>query len=291
MRDPFFAAPAPLVQATKTLANSLALRTLPLHVHEILFAFCTYQCIKTVVAPRVSGYLFPDTYTKLSKRAKINWDVHFVSMIQACVINSAAIWVMYVDLERRNMDWKERIWGYSGATGMVQAFSAGYFLWDLLTSAKDIDVHGPGALAHAACALAVSSLGFRPFLNYYGLNFILYELSTPFVNIHWFLDKVGMTGSKLQLYNGIALIASFGGCRLVWGNYQSFRMYQDVWRAIQNPGELPVPPWLAVAYMASVTILSALNFYWFGRMIRTVRSRFEKPKAGVPREIPNGKAG
>ena len=95
-----------------------------------------------------------------------------------------------------------------------------------------------------------------------------------------------MTGSNLQLYNGIALIVSFGGSRLVWGNYQSFRMYQDVWRAIQNPGELPVPPWLAVAYVASVTLLSALNFYWFGRMIQTVRSRFEKPK-----EVPNGKAG
>ena len=58
------------------------------------------------------------------------------------------------------MDWKQRVWGYSGATGMVQGFAAGYFLWDLLTSARDINIHGPGALAHAASALAVSSLGF-----------------------------------------------------------------------------------------------------------------------------------
>lgn len=182
MRDPFFATPGPLVQATKPLADSLALRTLPLHVHEILFAFCTYQCVKTIVAPRVSGYLFPDTYAKLSKRAKINWDVHFVSMVQACVINSAAIWVMYMDVERRNMDWKERIWGYSGATGMVQAFSAGYFLWDLLASAKDIDVHGPGALAHAACALAVSSLGFVGILLASHRNIIMVPLGNLSAN-------------------------------------------------------------------------------------------------------------
>ena len=55
---------------------------------------------------------------------------------------------------------RERVWGYTGATGMVQGFSAGYFLWDLAISAKNLDVHGPGSLMHAASALAVTMLGF-----------------------------------------------------------------------------------------------------------------------------------
>lgn len=55
---------------------------------------------------------------------------------------------------------RERVWGYTGASGMVQGFAAGYFLWDLLTSAGNLDVHGTGALMHAVSALAVSSLGF-----------------------------------------------------------------------------------------------------------------------------------
>jgi hypothetical protein len=37
----------------------------------------------------------------------------------------------------------------------------------------------------------------HPFANYYGLNFILYEISTPFLNIHWFFDKLNMTGSRV----------------------------------------------------------------------------------------------
>lgn len=110
------------------------------------------------------------------------------------------------------------------------------------------------------------------------MNFILYELSTPFLNFHWFMDKLGMTGSTAQLVNGITLIATFGCSRLLWGNYQSVRMYRDVWLALQTPGELPVPPWLALSYLASTTALSVLNFYWFGRMIETIRARFEKPK-------------
>ena len=55
---------------------------------------------------------------------------------------------------------RERVWGYTGAGGMVQGFSAGYFLWDLMMSAKDVDVHGVGAFMHAASAVAVSMLGF-----------------------------------------------------------------------------------------------------------------------------------
>lgn len=93
-----------------------------------------------------------------------------------------------------------------------------------------------------------------------------------------------MTGTTAQLINGIALITAFGCSRLVWGTYQSVRMFQDVWRAIQHGGELPVPKWLALVYVGSLTVLGGLNFYWFGQMIQTVSKRFEKPKAEMDRK-------
>ncbi|KAL8714622.1 MAG: hypothetical protein Q9220_001570 [cf. Caloplaca sp. 1 TL-2023] len=280
MRDPFFSAPESIIKATEPIAKTLALRTLPLHVHEILPAFCFYEFVNRVVSPHVSTRLAPQTYPQLPRKTKINWNVHFVSMVQSCLINTLALWVIYSDKERMRMDWKERVWGYTGASGMVQGFATGYFAWDLLASIQDIDVHGWGALGHAASALVVSLMGYRPFVNYYGLNFILYELSTPFLNIHWWLDKVGMTGSTFQLVNGIALLTTFGCSRLVWGPYQNYMMYKDIWRAIQHPGELPVPPWLALAYLGSTTALSALNIYWFGKMIQAVTKRFGEPKKG-----------
>lgn len=173
----------------------------------------------------------------------------------------------------------------------------------------------------------------RPFLNYYGVNFVLYELSTPFLNIHWFLDKLHRTGSRLQWLNGIALLATFAASRLVWGTYQSFWLYRDIWLALggesgfgawgkstsvfggagagagtgavrsmteefgfedrnnnkqttpsstplQQHAALPVPLWLAGLYLLSVTVLWALNFWWFAKMVRAVRSRFEGGDAG-----------
>ena len=115
----------------------------------------------------------------------------------------------------------------------------------------------------------------RPFCNYYGVNLVLYELSTPFLQLHWYMDKLGMTGSTAQWVNGIALVTTFGASRLLWGTYQTFNLFKDMWEAYNTPGGLPVPLWLALVYVAANATLSALNVFWFGKMIRTLRARFK----------------
>lgn len=57
-------------------------------------------------------------------------------------------------------DWEARLGGYTGASGLVQSFAAGYFVWDLWTALWDFDVHGLGTVVHAVCALGVSVLGY-----------------------------------------------------------------------------------------------------------------------------------
>ena len=159
MRDPI-PAPSPLVHFANPLARTLSLRTLPLHVHEILPSFALYVYLHSSIAPLASRHLFPQTYPSLHPRTKANWNARAVSLLQSCCINTAALAVIYLDKERWAMGPRERVWGYTGASGMVQGFAAGYFLWDLVTSAGNMDVHGPGALMHAVSALAVSMLGF-----------------------------------------------------------------------------------------------------------------------------------
>ncbi|KAI9809400.1 MAG: hypothetical protein M1826_003913 [Phylliscum demangeonii] len=233
MLDPFPAAPRFLAQAVQPLATALSLPTLPLHIHEVLFACALYQLIHVWASPRLSRRLFPHTYPRLERRARLGWDVHVVSLSQSLIVNSLALWVMWADDERRRLAWHGRLWGYTGASGLVQAFATGYFLWDLMVTARYVAVFGWGMLAHAVCALMVFSVGFRPFVNYYGPIFILYELSSPFLNFHWFFDKLQMTGSRPQLYNGIVLLATFFACRLVWGPYQTVRVFADVWTALR----------------------------------------------------------
>lgn len=104
-----------------------------------------------------------------------------------------------------------------------------------------------------------------------------------------------MTGGYIQLINGVALLITFGGSRLVWGTYQSVKVYQDLAHVLRIPaseakswfrgsevmrysGQDGLPLWLAYTYLASNALLTVLNFYWFWRMIATVLSRFRSPR-------------
>lgn len=118
-----------------------------------------------------------------------------------------------------------------------------------------------------------------------------------------------MTGSPAQFYNGIALLAMFFSCRLVYGNYMSLWVYRDMWNAVwdgptpewvANPSALndpsvravaanagPIPLWLFILYVASNIVLNSLNVHWYFKMITAVRKRFEPaPGAQKGNEAP-----
>jgi hypothetical protein len=325
MLDPFpLRSPALLQNAISPLTDALSLPTLPLHIHEVLFAFTLYHLINTRVSPWFSTRFFPRTYGALNARTKINWDVHMVSMVQCLLINALALWTIWHDEERAALGVTGRVYGYTGASGLVQAFACGYFLWDFVLCSAHFSVFGAGLLAHAISALLVFSLGFRPFVNYYGPVFILYELSTPFLNLHWFFDKLGMTGSTPQFVNGLFLIGTFFGARLCWGTYNSVHVAYDVyrtvfWKEFQAPpgnGKIDlspfanvqrhpeeetmhfaagnaVPTWLCISYLGANVVLNSLNVYWFAKMIETVRKRFDPPfgTKGVSEKERKGKKG
>lgn len=44
-----------------------------------------------------------------------------------------------------------------------------------------------------------------------------------------------------------------------------------------NQLDLRIPLWLAASYLASNVVLHGLNVFWFGRMIETIRKRFDPP--------------
>jgi hypothetical protein len=174
MLDPLPPPPPWLFALAKPIAEALSLPTLPYHIHEVLGAFLIYQTTQSIISPIISNFFFPQIYNNLSRRTRINWDVHVVSFLQSCVINFAALWIMFNDEERMGMgrpSWTdsgngggngavERVYGYTGGSGLIQALAAGYFVWDLLVSARYLKVFGPGILAHAVTALLVFSFGF-----------------------------------------------------------------------------------------------------------------------------------
>ena len=165
MLDPFPPPPAFLVRAVKPLADALHLYTLPLHFHEIVFAALFYYSISHYISPFVSARI-SKTYPRLSRRSRLNWDVHVVSFVQSIIINGLSLWVIWCDEERKawrsNVDglWQQRTWGYLGSSGLCQSFALGYFFWDLVMCTRHTEIFGVGMLAHALSAVAVFGLGY-----------------------------------------------------------------------------------------------------------------------------------
>ena len=134
--------------------------TLSDHIHEALFAFVFYQFVHFYLSPWLSPKLFPQSYPSFNRRTKINWDTHVVSFIQSSCINVLCLWLMWTDKERASMNAGERIYGYTGASGLVASLAAGYFMYDLIVSTIYVKVFGLGMLLHAISAVWVFSFGF-----------------------------------------------------------------------------------------------------------------------------------
>jgi len=196
MHDPFpIPPPSFLTAIIRPLSDYLSLPTLPLHIHELLLAALSYHLIHQYISPLLSRTLFPHIYPYFPPRTRLNWDVHVVSLIQSLFINTAALWVMWYDEERAGMGWEERVWGYTGADGMIQGFAAGYFLWDLWICAGNVGVFGWGLLAHAVAALIVFSLGFV------SVHFFFSRGERGAVGV-WIVHEMNGEGKEEDLANG-----------------------------------------------------------------------------------------
>ncbi|KAJ1942492.1 hypothetical protein EC988_006473, partial [Linderina pennispora] len=109
----------------------------------------------------------------------------------------------------------------------------------------------------------------RPSLQYYGSSFIMFEASTIFLNINWWLDKLGMTGSRLQFYNASILLFLYLTVRLIFGTYMSYQMFEDL-----KANGTQTSASLYYFYRVSNSSVLLLSYYWFYLMINAVRKRF-----------------
>jgi len=168
----FFTQPCPAVFTpirayAEVFARQASLPSLPQHTHQMLGAFAVYHFIFLVVSPILSRLIVPSRYNKFPRRTQVNWDVHVVSFVQSSFICAFAIWVMFADADRKASGAAiggegalYRVFGYTGTGAAVQAYAAGYFLWDLMICVYYFDIMGWGFVAHAISALAVYTLGF-----------------------------------------------------------------------------------------------------------------------------------
>jgi len=247
------------------IARKLSLTRLPEFFPLVVAFFIFFQALEWV-SPMLLGALSPIHFGQANRRTKRNWAIRVVSTAHALIVVPMAIACLnYPELD------KDRAFGFNDPVGRLTAVACGYFIWDLIDSV--IHFTTIGFVIHGAVCLMVYSQAFRPFLGYYGTRFLLWELSTPFLNMHWFFDKSNMTGSVLQVVNGIVLVITFFIVRLCYGGLMSYRFFITLWDV-----RFQLPLLLAVAYAVGNLSLQALNWFWFYKMLQALQKRFSGKK-------------
>ncbi|KAG1903779.1 DUF887-domain-containing protein [Suillus fuscotomentosus] len=229
----------------------------------ILLSFVFFTTVHNSLSPAVSSALFPVSYGKAGKRARNNWDIRVASLVHAILI----VFLAGRCLNLPSLD-QNRAFGWHEDAGFLIAIATGYFIWDTLESI--IHFSDIGFVFHGISCLLIYSLSFTPFVPYYAVRFLFWELSTVFLNIHWFLDKTGKTGSALQLVNGIVLITTFFCVRCIWGAMMSY----DFFVTLDSVYDQILTPYLII-YGGGNVLLQGLNWFWFTKMIAALVKRFQ----------------
>ncbi len=154
---------------------------------------------------------------------------------------------------------------------------SGYFFFDLwLVLTED---WGAIFVWHAVAALLVFLGGLRPFLHYVGTVFLLYELSTPLMNLRRHLIEVMPQRQDLIAATSYVFAAVFFSVRIVFGLWVSFRWWAqmlDLWSRGAEHSHV-----LFALYLISNAALNGMNVYWFYVMISVASGRTSTKQADL----------
>ncbi|WWC86889.1 uncharacterized protein L201_001768 [Kwoniella dendrophila CBS 6074] len=235
--------------------------------------FYGVQYASHTISPKLVG-----KYSEFDKRTRIGWATHVVSMVHAIIVIPLAFKCLSSSILKA-----DPIFGYDSWAGHVFAFSSGYFVWDTLDSLMNSSI---GFVVHGAACLAVFLFSFRPFLAGFGAPFLLWELSTPLLNIHWFMDKAGLSTKypTFFLVNALLFMLVFFLARIIYGGANSILFFQTMWTERHR-----IPLHLHIIYCSGNLALNGLNWLWFSKMLQKMIARLQGDDKPTPKNrVQNG---
>jgi hypothetical protein len=230
-----------------------------------------------------------------------SWRSRCTSMLHAFIVGGLGAYVLFVE---KKLD-MEQVWPATNLSVITMAISAGYFLWDSIVVLARYDLFGFLFALHGIYCLYVYAIAtFYVVFHYHAMALLMFEWSTPFMNIFFMADQVETkmqeaaalkskqktdSSSEKDVVDGVpkwfktttfvlsALFAlAFVLVRMVWGNYHYFQFYRVCW-ALWN--ETPV--WLNLSLMALIIVAFLLNGTWMVQIILTGLNVLPKPDSNT----------
>jgi hypothetical protein len=204
-------------------------------------------------------------------REKVDWNNRTVSIVHSFVVVPAAFYCLFVE----NMWHQDQVYFHTHASRLLCCFSAGYFVWDLVTCAANLKFFGPSFLIHGIyCTFVYVSVSMpSPMFQRLAVCFLLFEISTIFLNFGDIANKLkkypihakSSSLGQIQTINFGLFALAFLIVRLGFGNYclydliiMGYTRFNEfsLWRQISM-----------VTYIVMCCVSSVVNTYWFYKII------------------------
>ena len=149
---------------------------------------------------------------------------------------------------------------------ILVCISTAFFTWELMNSVYNIKRDGASFVWHSLGCGIVFWHGFTlKKIHYYAGTYMMWEVSTVFTHIRWFLHRTGWTKTRWYFWNGICMLGSFFVLRNVGGVWLTYDYFSTSFDR-DEAGNFRVPLAQNALYVLASICLNSLNTFWFYKM-------------------------
>lgn len=213
------------------------------------------------------------SYSNLSRPQKIEWNNRAISTFHAIFIATMSLYfVFWSDLYSDRQLTTLITLRHSIVSTFSLGVSVGYFLCDLgmiiwlypSLGGLEYVVHHLLSMVSVLYAMLTGEG------QVYTFMVLLSEVTTPAVNLRWYLDAAGMKKSKLYVINGLMMFLTWLVARIVLFMYLFYHISAHYDQVVQ----LHKLGYLLVMVVPSV--LSIMNFLWFVKITKGLRKTLKR---------------
>ncbi|KAL6197013.1 hypothetical protein ACLB2K_032626 [Fragaria x ananassa] len=213
------------------------------------------------------------SYASLTKIQRIEWNSRGISSIHALFITVLSLYfVFWSDLFSDQQLAGLVTFRSSPLSVFGLGVSVGYFCADLgmllwlYPSLGGMEY----VLHHSLAGIAVAYSMFSGEGQLYTYMILISEITTPEINMRWYLDTAGMKRSSAYLINGIVIFFSWLGARILLFGYMFYHVYLHYDQVIQ----MHIFGYILV--FAVPAVLAIMNLMWFGKIIKGLIKQLTK---------------
>jgi len=238
------------------------------NVVKVVCSAIFFTFIDRFAAVPLSRALVP-AYSNFKSYQVTQWNSRVAAIINAVVVCPIALWLLCEPALYQDPNF-----GFTQMSNDLCCFAAGYFLWDLFMCIVYFKDYGIGFTLHAIFCLYTYLVHLIPIFQWYGMVFLLFELSTPFINLAWMMDKAGVKNAAVIKGNFALAVLTFFFVRIIFGTC----MLARAWMTLVDFSIEGIPGFVRATCMFVGPLLGTLNFYWFYMIIQFALRQSKAPK-------------